>query len=144
MLASTAHAQMSRSRETLRRCAARVLLGIAAFLQFMLIMALPLSTMTKSEVLSLISLASLMIMSIGSAIGLRRRARESLIALAVASCYAVYLIIHAIANRRDILGAANSLAPGEILAFGLASFALAPLPIALLIALPLLDEPSAS
>jgi ribosomal protein L30/L7E len=87
---------------------------------------------------SLLSLALLLVVSIGSAVGLRRRARATVNALALGSVYAAILIAWtAIVSSRELSPASAPERTAQIFSLVLALGTLATVPIALVFAWPL-------
>jgi len=74
---------MTSDGSTTRRRVARVVLSIGALFQLLLISALPVMQMNSYEMQKFISLAMLFVVSVGSAVGLRRWGRESIAMLAL-------------------------------------------------------------
>lgn len=129
---------MSSDGTTTRRRVARVVLGIGALFQILLIGGLPVGQMNSTEMQSFVSLAALFTVSVGCAVGLRRWGRESVSTLTVGSIYAMYLMLRvALAIRQHLSSADAPFSPAHTISVVLAVCALVPLPIALLAAWPL-------
>ena len=135
---SYSRSEMTSDGSTTRRRVARVVLSIGALFQLLLISALPVMQMNSYEMQKFISLSMLFVVSVGSAVGLRRWGRESIATLACGSVYAMYLMLQsAMAIQRQLSSNPPSFGPAGKLGVGLALGTLATLPIALLVAWPL-------
>jgi hypothetical protein len=129
---------MSSDGTTTRRRIARVVLCVGALFQIFLIGGLPLGQMNSTEMQSFASLAALFAVSVGCAVGLRRRGRESVATLTVGSIFAMYLMLRvALAIRQHLSSAEGPFSQVQTMSLVLATCAIAPLPIALLAAWPL-------
>jgi len=126
---------MSSDRYTMRRRAARVVLCIGALFQLLLIAALPLSSMNPDELRSFLSLFALLVISIGSAITLRRWGRESVMALGIGSVYATIIIAWtAVVSFRSLSTTAGPADPARVASVLLALGVFATIPVAFALA----------
>jgi hypothetical protein len=134
---------MSSDRRTTRRRAARIVLIIGALFEFLLILALPLFAMDADAWRSFSSLLALLLLSIGSAIALRRWGREAVAALTIGSAYAAILIAWTTAvTYRELSTMPSSASSAQILGLALALGTFATVPVALAFAWPLRQVPA--
>ena len=129
---------MSSGRYVVRRRAARTVLIVGALLQLLLISALPLFAMDAEAWQSFISLSAMVVISIGSAITLRRWSRESVTALGIGSLYAMIIITWtAIVTFRSLSTTAGPADPARIASLLLALGTFGTIPLAFALAWPL-------
>jgi hypothetical protein len=137
--------RMSSGEYTMRRRAARTILFVGALLQALLISALPLFSMDSDAWRSFLLLLVLLVVSIGSAIALRRWNRQVVMVLTIGSLYAAILIAWtAVVSLRQVMAMNAAVRTAQMLSITLALGTFATLPIALAIAWPLRHVPLTS
>jgi hypothetical protein len=129
---------MNSGNVSARRRAARAILLVGALSQLLLILALPLFSMGWDEWRSFLLLLVLLLISLGSAVALRKWSRQAVIALTFGSAYAALLSgWTAVVTLQQIWSVHPSPKPTDYLSLAFALGTFVTLPIALAFAWPL-------